>query len=330
MKAVQMTAVGSPEVLVLKEVAEPAVPGREVLVKLKAAGINPADMKMRKNGTFFPEKMPAILGFDGAGIIEAIGPQVENFKVGDEVYFCTDGLGDHSGTYAELVSVDERFVAHKPRKLSFVEAAAAPLVMITAWEALYDRVNLQSNRRVLIHAGAGGVGHVAIQLAKLRNAQVCTTVGSEESAKFVAGLGADHSVSYKTDFVEPVLQWTGGRGADVTFDTVGNKTLSQSFHATAVYGHIVGIVESDYGSLDWDTARMRNQSVSFTLMLTPMLMNLIDARLHQAWILEQCAQLIDAGKLKIQASKTFPLANAADAHRALEQGSVRGKIVLEI
>lgn len=332
MKAVQMTAVGGPEVLVVNDVPAPAAPSqREVLVKLKAAGINPADMKQRKRGTIIPGKMPAVLGFDGAGVVESIGSAVQNYKIGDEVYFCTEGLGGRDGTYAEYVSVDERYIARKPKSLSFIEAAAAPLVLITAWESLYDRVGLGQDKQVLIHAGAGGVGHVAIQLAKLRNAQVCTTVGSKESAEFVTALGADHIVYYNQgDFVEPVLKWTGGRGVDMTYDTVGGDTLSRSFHATAVYGDIVGIVESDYATTDWNTARLRNQRVSFTLMLAAMLLNLSEAREHQAWILSQCADLFDSGKLKIQASKTFALAEAAEAHRALEKGSVRGKIVLEI
>src|SRR5262249_46374475 len=157
----------------------------------------------------------------GAGVVEAVGGDVTRFKPGDEVYFCTDGLGASAGTYAEMVMVDERYTAHKPKSLDFIQAAAAPLVLITAWEALYDRVGLSPGQKILIHAGAGGVGHIAVQLAKLRDAQVCSTVGSEPSAQFVKGIGADHVVFYNEgSFVDAVLDWSGGAGVDATFDTV--------------------------------------------------------------------------------------------------------------
>ena len=160
MKAVLMTAPGAPDVLQLQQVDNPAVPvgDTELLVRLKAAGINPIDTKLRKRGTFYPDKMPAILGCDGAGIVEAVGAGVQKFRVGDEVYFCSGGLGDRYGNYAEYTVVEERLVARKPKSISFAEAAATPLVLITAWEALYDRGRLEAGRKVLIHAGAGGVG----------------------------------------------------------------------------------------------------------------------------------------------------------------------------
>ncbi len=176
MKAVLMTAAGNPEVLQLQEVPKPSPQPTEILVKLKAAGINPIDIKLRKRGTFYPDQMPAIIGCDGAGIIEAIGTEVTKFRVGDEVYFCNGGLGGHQGNYAEYTTIDEKFAAKKPNSVSFAEAAAAPLVLITAWEALYDRGRLEPGDKVLIHAGAGGVGHVAIQLAKLKGGMVATTV----------------------------------------------------------------------------------------------------------------------------------------------------------
>ena len=330
MKAVVMTGTGDADVLVLQDVPALGKPkGREVLVRLMAAGINPADLKMRKAGTILHGDAPIVLGFDGSGVIEALGPDVQDFTVDQDVYFCADGLGASSGTYSEYILVDERFIAVKPKSLSFIEAAAAPLVCITAWEALYDRAGLAPGKTVLVQAGAGGVGHVAIQLVKLSDATVCTTVGSTKSADFVTGLGADHIINYNlSDFVEQALAWTGGKGVDIAFDTVGGDTLSKSFRATKVYGNVVGIVESNWGSVVWDEARRRNLTVSFTLMLTPMMDNLIEARKHQAEILTKCARLFDAGKLRMQASQTFPLARAADAHRQLEKGAGGGKIVL--
>jgi NADPH2:quinone reductase len=332
MKAVVMTASGEPEVLQLQEVPDPRIhTDREILVRLHAAGVNPIDTKLRKRGTFYPDQMPAILGCDGAGVVESVGSNVQRFRVGDEVYFCCGGLGATLGNYAEMAVVDERFVARKPASLSFAEAAAAPLVLITAWEALYDRGRLEAGQRVLIHGGAGGVGHVAIQLAKLKGADVCTTVGSQEKARLVRQLGADNSIFYKqTNFVEAALDWTAGEGVDLAFDTVGGKTFYDTFPAVRVYGDVVTILEPDPGYINWKIGRSRNLRVSFELMLTPMLQGLVAAQQHQAKILEQCATWIDEGKLKIHLSQTFPLENAAAAHKALETGSTAGKIALVI
>jgi NADPH2:quinone reductase len=332
MKAVLMTAPGDPEVLQLQEVSDPMIQTyTEILVRLHAAGVNPIDTKLRQRGTFYPDQMPAILGCDGAGVVEAVGANVQRFRVGDEVYFCGGGLGAKLGNYAEMAVVDEQFVAHKPTSLSFVEAAAAPLVLITAWEALYDRGRLEPGQRVLIHAGAGGVGHVAIQLAKLRGAEVCTTVSSQDKARLVRQLGADHPILYKqTDFVQATLDWTEGEGVDLAFDTIGGKTFYDTFPAVRVYGDVVTILEPDPAYINWKTARSRNLRISFELMLTPMLQGLVVAQQHQAAILEQCATLIDEGRLTIHLSQTLPLQDAAAAHKAIETGSTTGKIALII
>lgn len=329
MKAVLMTTAGGPEVLQYQEVPDPPAPqGQELRVRLQAAGINPIDTKLRQRGTFYPEQMPAILGCDGAGIVEAIGPAVQRFRVGDAVYFCNGGLGGHPGTYAEWAIVDERFAAPKPQSLSFAQAAAAPLVLITAWEALYDRARLQAGQRVLIHAGAGGVGHVAIQLAKLQGAEVATTVSTPEKADLVRQLGADQVIFYRdTDFVQAVLDWTEGEGVDVAFDTIGGDLLTQTFPAVRFCGDVVTILEPS-PSTSWKVARTRNLRISLELMLTPMLQGLVVDQQNQAKLLEQCARLFDQGQLQIQLQQTFPLAEAAAAHRLLEAGSITGKIVL--
>ncbi|OLP19593.1 alcohol dehydrogenase [Leptolyngbya sp. 'hensonii'] len=331
MRAVLMTAAGEPDVLQPQEILHPTIQRpTELLIRLKAAGINPIDTKLRRRGTFYPERLPTILGCDGAGVVEAVGAAVQRFKVGDEVYFCNGGLGDHPGNYADFTTVDEHFAAAKPRSISFAEAAAAPLVLITAWEALHDRGRLQAGQKVLIHAGAGGVGHVALQLARLQGAQVCTTVGSQEKANFVQQFGVDKVILYRqTDFAQAVLNWTNGEGVDLVFDSVGGATLSQSFPATRIYGDVVTILDADPAT-DWKTARQRNLRTSFELMLTPMLKGLTVAQQHQAHILEQCAQLIDRGQLKIQVHQRFPLEEAATAHRTLEAGSMTGKLVLVI
>lgn len=331
MKAVLMTAPGDIEVLQLQEVPDPRIEkDTEILVRLRAAGVNPIDTKLRRRGTFYPEQMPAILGCDGAGVVEAVGSGVQRLHIGDEVYFCQGGLGGKLGNYAQLAVVDERFIARKPASLSFAEAAAAPLVLITAWESLYERGQLEPGERVLIHAGAGGVGHVAVQLAKLKGATVCTTVSSQEKADFVHRLGADHAIFYKdTDFVQATLNCTQGEGVDLAFDTVGGETFYKTFSAVRVYGDVVTILEPDPAYANWKTARNRNLRISYELMLTPMLQGLVAAQQYQAEILEQCTRWIDEGKLKIHVNKMLPLEQAADAHQLLEAGSsIIGKIVL--
>ncbi|NJL78815.1 MAG: zinc-dependent alcohol dehydrogenase family protein [Richelia sp. RM2_1_2] len=329
MKAVLMTAPGKPEVLQLREMPNPLPPqNTELLVRLKAAGVNPIDTKLRQRGTFYPDKMPAILGCDGAGIVEAVGNAVKRFRVGDEVYFCNGGIGDRQGNYAEFTTVDERFVAAKPKFVSFIEAAAAPLVLITAWEALYERGRLQPGEKVLIHAGAGGVGHVAIQLAKLKGADVCTTVSCEEKADFVKHLGTDYAINYKeTDFVKAALNWTNGEGVDLAFDTVGGETFEKTFPAIRIYGDIVTILQPS-PETNWKVARQRNSRISLELMLTPMLQGMVEAQVHHGEILAECANWMDAGKLKVCVNRTFGLEEVGKAHELLEAGSMVGKLVI--
>ncbi len=333
MKAIVMTAAGNPDVLELQNVAEPKIEQpNQLLVQLKAAGVNPIDTKLRRRGTFYPQQMPAILGCDGAGIVKAIGSKVQKFKPGDEVYFCAGGLGKQgTGNYAQLAVVAEHFVAHKPQSISFAEASAAPLVLITAWEALFDRGRLATGQKVLIHAGAGGVGHVAIQLAKIKGAEVCTTVGSSDKARLVRQFGADEPILYQQkDFVEAVLNWTNQEGVDLAFDTVGGETFFTTFNAVKVYGDLVTLLEPNYDLGTLKVARNRNLRLSFELMLTPMLQGLVEAEKHQGEILQQCANLIDEGKLKIYLNQTFPLKDASAAHQAIETGSMTGKVALSI
>jgi len=332
MKAIVFETPGSPSVLKLQDIPAPTIQTEtEVLVRLRAAGINPIDTKLRSRGTFYPEKTPHVLGCDGAGVVEAVGAGVQSFQVGDEVFFCNGGLGGSRGTYAELAVLDQRFLAIKPAALSFPEAAAAPLVLITAWESLYDRGRLQAGQTVLIQAGAGGVGHVAVQLASLQGAEVCTTVSSQEKANFVKQLGADSVILYKnTDVVDEVLTWTQGQGVDLAFDTVGGETFYQTIPAVKIYGDLVTILEPDPALGNLKTARMRNLRISLELMLTPMLQSLVEEQEQQAHILHQCARLCDRNLLKIHVSQTFPLEQAQAAHEVLETGSVTGKLVLLI
>jgi len=332
MKAILMTSVGEPNVLELREISEPKIQHEtEILVRLKAAGVNPIDTKLRRLGTYYPDRMPAILGCDGAGVVESVGERVNRFKVGDEVYFCNGGIGGLSGNYSEFTVVDERFAALKPTSLTFTEAAGAPLVLITVWESLFDRCEIKDGERVLIHGGAGGIGHIAVQMAKLKGARVCTTVGSEKRANFAEKLGAERVILHKEqDFVQEILKWSDGLGVNLALDTVGGKTFYRTFSAVCFYGNVVTLLEPDSEHANWKEARLRNLGITYEWMLAPMLFGLMKEREHQAEILKKCARLIDEGKLSIFVDKTFPLKDTANAHQFLEKGSVTGKIVLVI
>lgn len=330
MKAIVIHKTGGPEVLQLQEIETPAITKpTEVLVRLKAAGINPVDAKFRK-GMYPINKFPTIPGCDGAGIVAATGKEVSRFKKGDGVYFFHGGIGNGPGNYAEYIVLDESFIAGKPASIDFIHAAALPLVFITAWEALHDRARIQSGQTVLIHAGAGGVGHIAIQVAKAAGAKVCTTISSDKKAKFVQQLGADFIINYKQqNFVDAVMQWTNGKGVDIAMDNVGGKLIEATFPAVRHFGDIVTLLHVP-DNMDWNVARMRNLRFSFEIMLTPLLFNLEETQRHQTWILEQCARMVEENKLKTHVSEVLPLEQASLAHQKIESGSTTGKIVLKI
>lgn len=331
MQAVVMTAVGKPEVLRLREIPRPEItqPG-QLRVRLRAAGVNPLDTKLRARGTYFPERLPAILGCDGAGIVEAVGSAATRFRKGDEVYFCYGGIGQTPGTYASYIVLDERWCALKPRSLTFEQAACVPLALITAWEALHDRARIHDGQRVLIHGGAGGVGHLAVQLARLAGATVAVTVSSADKARLARELGAECVIDYTTeDWVAAIQDWTDGQGVDIALDTVGSATFTQTFGAVRRYGDLVTLLQPD-AQVDWQQARLRNLRISFELMLTPMYMDDHPALAHQTDILTQCAPLFDSGRLRILVSHVLRLPQAPHAHRLIEQGGMRGKIALKI
>jgi NADPH2:quinone reductase len=263
-------------------------------------------------------------------VVEAVGGAVRRFRPGDAVYFCNGGIGGPPGTYAQYAVIDEAYAAPKPAALDFVSAAAAPLVVITAWESLYDRAKVRQGQTVLVHAAAGGVGHIAVQLAKLAGAWVCTTVGSAEKAQLARGLGADETILYREhDFVPVLLKWTEGDGVDIALDTVGGATFARTVFALRCYGDLVTLLAPD-PKTDWQEVRKRNLRISFELMLSPMYYAMREQQRHQADILEQAGRLFDSGKLSVRIAHTLPLAEAAHAHRLIEQGSLSGKIVLTI
>ena len=328
MKAIQMTHIGGPEVLTRVDIPAPVAGDNELQLRLHAAGVNPIDTKLRSRGVFFDNALPAVLGCDGAGTVEAVGKQVTSLRPGDEVWWCHGGLGREQGNYAEFNVVNEQIARRKPASLSFEQAAAAPLILITAWEALFDRAQLEAGQTVLIHGGTGGVGHVAIQLAKNAGARVCTTVGSEENRRFAVSMGADQVINYRRENVaDAVLAWTQDQGVDVALDIMGGAVFQDTFRAMAHYGILVTLLDPGT-DIDWKEARNRNLRIGFELMLTPMLKHLPAARAHQGEILDRCAALADAGKLNIEVSQSLPLDEAAKAHQQIESGHTRGKLVL--
>ncbi|MBK5942961.1 zinc-binding dehydrogenase [Halorhodospira halophila] len=331
MHCIQMTAVGDPDVLQPAQVPTPEPGPGQVRVRLAAAGINPVDAKVRANGLFNPDAQPpAILGCDGAGTIDAVGPGVEQLAPGQRVLFMNGGIGLEPGNYAEYTVLDARFVTPTPDAVDDVHAAAMPLVALTAWEALFDRVALQKGERVLIHAGAGGVGHVAIQLARQAGARVITTVSDPAKAEIVRELGAEAVIHYRDDdFVDAVEHWTAGEGVDVVLDTVGGEVCTRSLHALATYGRLVTILALPE-DLDLHHARVHNLTLVQELMLSPMVLGRDDLRIHQTGILAECAQRMAAGSLQVRVQETFPMAEAAAAHRRLEAGGLTGKLVLTL
>ncbi len=329
MRAIVMTRPGGPEVLEMREVETPVIrQPQDVLVRLKAAGVNPIDTKLRARGTYAKQQQAAIPGCDGAGIVEAVGESVTRIEPGDAVYYCYGGIGLAPGTDAEFAVVPEQVIAKKPVSLSFIEAAAAPLVLITAWEALFDRAHIRPGRKVFVHAGAGGVGHMAIQLAKNTGCDVATSVSSAGKAAFARKLGADHAINYQTqDVAKALLEWSDGKGVDAALDTVGGEAFAQLVPALRVGGDLVTLLQIP-ADTDWKALRLRNIRVSQELMLTPMVMGLDEGLRHQRSILEQCAGWFDEGRLTVHVSRSLPLEEAARAHQLLEAGGATGKTVL--
>jgi NADPH2:quinone reductase len=330
MRAIVANGTGGAEVLELQQVPLPWPRGRQdALVRLKAASLNPADVYFRSYGTYIKNALP-ILGHDGAGVIEEVGFDVTRFRPGDRVCFCNGGIGGEAGTYAEFAVVPEEQLVHVPTNIDWNTAAALPLVTITAWEALYERAALVQGEQVLIHAGAGGTGHVAVQLAALKGAHVAATVGSEAKAVFVRALGAERPILYRQeDFVDAALAWTGGRGLAIALDNVGAETLQRTFRAMAPYGRIVTLMGTPGDDAE-GSAYNRNLTLHNLMMLTPMWLGLQDRLRRQAAIVAEAMTYLATGELRLHIEGAFSLAEAAAAHRRLEAGDMTGKLVLRI
>ncbi|MCZ4341204.1 zinc-dependent alcohol dehydrogenase family protein [Sphingomonadaceae bacterium G21617-S1] len=326
MRAQLLTEHGGHDKLKLSEVARPTPSSGQVLVRIYATAVNPVDIKIREGLPIAPP-LPAILGADLAGVVEAVGEGVTTFSVGDEVYGCAGGVKGHGGALAEYIAADARLLAPKPKTLSFREAAALPLVSITARDAL-DRLEIEAGDRVLIHGGTGGVGHIAIQLAKAAGAWVVATVGSDDNAAIARQLGADEVVNYRTEAVgDYVKRLTNGEGFEAIFDTVGGPNLANSFEAAAVEGKIATINARTTA----DLGLMHSKALSLTavFMLLPMLRGI--GRERHGDILRAIGSDVDAGRLRpLLDDHRFTLETAGEAQELLSSGKARGKVVIDI
>lgn len=326
MRAQMLTAHGGPENFVLAEMPRPEPGPGEMLVRLAATSVNPVDLKIR-GGLPIGPALPAILGSDVAGTVETTGPGVEGLRPGDAVFGCAGGVRGLGGTLADFIVADARLLAHKPASLSMREAAALPLVSITAMEAL-ARTAAGPGDHVLVHGGTGGVGHVAVQLARARGAQVAATVSTMASAELVRTLGATAAILYpREEVAEYVGRLTAGRGFDVVIDTVGGANLDRSFAAAALNGRVAATAARS--THDLSPLHAKGLSLHVVFMLIPMLHDIGRAR-HGA-LLTELAGLVDRGLVRPLVDPTrFTLETAPDAHRHLEAGKAMGKVVIDI
>lgn len=306
MKAVRIHAYGKAEVLVYEDAPKPAPKAKQVLVEVRAAGVNPVDWKIRGGMMGMPITEPITLGFDIAGIVESVGEGVEEWKVGDEVFAYLPLA--RAGGYAEYAVSGVRELARKPAKLDFAHAGATPLASLTAWQALFDQGKLEAGQSVLIHGGSGGVGHFAVQLAHWKGAKVYATA-SEANLAFLKELGADVAIDYKAQKFEEIA-----KDVDVVLDSIGGETQQRSFGVLRKGGVLVSIVGNP------DAKKAKELGVRATGMLVK----------PDGKQLAEIAQLLDTGKLKTVVSQVLPLAEARKAHELSESGHTKGKIVLDV
>ena len=326
MKALVLDVAHAPLRLEQRPVPEPK--DGEVLVRVSASGANPLDLKIRAGAApHARHPFPAILGIDLAGVVAAVGKHVTAFHVGDEVFGMIGGVGGQPGSLAEFAAADARLLAHKPARLTMRQAAAIPLAFITAWEGLVDRARITKNQQVLIHGGAGGVGHMAIQIANAFGARAFATA-STDNAQYIANLRAvpiDYRSSSVRNYVE---EHTRGEGFDIVYDTVGGQVLDASFQAIKRFGHVVS-------ALGWGTHALaplsfKGATYSGVFTLLPLLTGI--GREHHGEILREAASLANAGRLTPRIdNQAYTLETANDAHSAMAASTTAsGKVVITI
>jgi len=328
MKAMIIREFGGPEVFEAAELPTPEVKPGHVLVRVAATSVNTVDTMIREMGKDLPisPELPAILGMDFAGTVTVVGEGVFEYVEGDEVYGCAGGLCDLPGTLAEYMVADTRLIARKPKNLSMREAAALPLVGITAYEGL-TRAGIGEGQTVLVHGGSGGVGHVALQLARHYGADVYATGGGDKQLALIEELGAK-SINYKTETVtEYVEKHTSGAGFNLVFDSVGGANMANSFDAASLNGQVASTVSMV--ELDLSMAHFKGLSLHVVFMLIPMIHNY--KREQHGFILNKLTNIVEAGGIRpVLDEKHFSLEEIGQAHARLSSGEGMGKVVVEI
>ena len=329
MKAMLLKTFGKSDGFKYTEIEKPEVIPGHILVKVAASSVNTVDTMIRSMGEDLAPispKLPAVLGMDFAGTVESIGKGVSTFSVGDDVYGCAGGLADMQGALAEYMLADAKLCAHKPKTISMKEAAALPLVGITAYEGLL-RAGISKGQKVLVHGGSGGVGHIALQLAHYFDADVYSTGGGNRQLALIEKLGAT-AINYRTESVaDYVAKHSNGSGFDVVYDSVGGKNLIHSFEASKLNGHVVTTVSMV--ELDMSIAHFKGLSLHVVFMLIPMLHNY--KREKHGEILRKLSEIVDAGYLKpILDEQCFVLEDAGKAHDRLSSGQAMGKVVITV
>ena len=315
MRAMVIRRFGGPEVFELADLDRPAPGPGELLVRVVCASANPVDAKLRQDGTWAGLEPPVVLGYDVAGIVEAVGPGTHGFAVGDAVYYTPEIFGNPRGAYAEYNVAPAGIVARKPANLSFAEAAAVPLAGGTAWEGVVRRLAVHPGETLLVHGGAGGVGSFAVQFGKAAGARVLATAGSANQAT-LRELGADVAIDYAREDVAAVaLRETGGRGVDAVFDTAGHDAIARSLAATRPFGRLACILTPG-GTLG--ALSLRNLTLH-GIFLT-----------REARRLDEMRAVIEQGRVRPLVAEVLPLEEVRKAHERLDSGHGRGKIVLRV
>ncbi len=318
MKAMVLESFGGPESFELRDLPKPVPLAGQVLVRVHATSINPLDYQVRRGDYRDLVPLPAITGHDVSGVVEAVGPGVTNFSPGDEVWY-TPQIFDGPGSYAEYHVASERIIGKKPPSLSHLEAASLTLVGGTAWESLVVRAALRVGESILVHGGAGGVGHVAIQLAKAIGARVFTTV-RDTNFEFARSLGADVVIDYRSeDLVDAIMRETQGRGVDVVFDTIGGDTLSRSPDLLTQLGRVVSIVDITQPQ---NLVQAWGKNASYHFVFTR----------QNRGKLDELSALVERGQLRPHVGAVYSLADIPLAHTRLEtpNNGVRGKIAIAV
>ncbi len=321
MKAIVIDDYGGPDVLVLKEVPVPEITDEQVLLRVKAAGVNPADWKIREGwlAPFFPHQLPLIPGWDVAGIVESVGKNVTLFRPGDEVYAYNRLAVVQYGSYAEFAPVDECMLAAKPVHLDFAEAASVPLTALTAWQSLLDFGHLKADESVLVTAGAGGVGGFAIQIAKHLGARVCAAA-SAHNHDYLKALGVDHVIDYHHDDIEASVKEFSAEGVDLVLDCTGREDVAINFkYVRRRRGRVASIngLLHTVPELEKNAARCEVEA------------RLVVAEPNGAQLAE-ISRWIENNDIRPLPVEVLPLEQAREAQIKSQHGHVRGKLALII